>query len=306
MNGSIPYLLLALGGLILVAFISLFVFHIKKTKKANASQKDEAALLNKEIAPAGFAYDRKQDIFYSLMECWQKDFGYCRLYDEGAPTFSMIIDCEPIYFNYDGKAWLIEFWKGQYGMTTGGEIGIYYQDAPVSLPWEASRASLYKAAEKDKMLPVSFILKKQGEILFYRNENHWWLTGFKMALFSQPSDLTMEIRITFPNTAMLNAFLNGMYDAGYSPAEIEVKYRTVMFTYDKPHTRQPALRNLFTESFMQAGNRIYCQTYDAVTKDYDTTLEKLAYLKDAFPDLYKHLLNLGKARELFLKTERKG
>ena len=41
----------------------------------------------------------------------------------------MIIDCEPVRFYYGGKKWLIELWKGQYGMTTGCEIGVY--TAPV-------------------------------------------------------------------------------------------------------------------------------------------------------------------------------
>ena len=35
------------------------------------------------------------DIFYSLNDCWQRDFGYCRLYDEACAPLAMIIDCEP-------------------------------------------------------------------------------------------------------------------------------------------------------------------------------------------------------------------
>ena len=55
----------------------------------------------------GYAYDQSQGIFVSILHAWQRDFGYCRLYDEAAALFSMIIDCEPIYFSYGGKRWLI-------------------------------------------------------------------------------------------------------------------------------------------------------------------------------------------------------
>ena len=28
--------------------------------------------------------------------------------------------CLPVYFDYGGKTWLMEFWKGGYGITAGG------------------------------------------------------------------------------------------------------------------------------------------------------------------------------------------
>mgnify|MGYP000621142798 CR=1 FL=1 len=36
------------------------------------------------------------------------------------------------YFDYQGKTWLLEFWKGQYGINTGAEIGIYRADTLLS------------------------------------------------------------------------------------------------------------------------------------------------------------------------------
>lgn len=77
------------------------------------------------ISIMGFDYDSKKDAFYSTKDAWQKNFGYCHLYDVLAPEFRMIIDTEPIRFNYNNKNWLIAFWKGQYGIVTGAEIGIY-------------------------------------------------------------------------------------------------------------------------------------------------------------------------------------
>ena len=78
------------------------------------------------FSAVGFDYNAEKDIFYSAKDAWQKNFGYCHLYDVSAPLFCMIIDTEPIKFYYNNKNWLISFWKGQYGMVTGAEIGIYY------------------------------------------------------------------------------------------------------------------------------------------------------------------------------------
>ena len=69
--------------------------------------------LDEAINAAGYSYDSKEDIFYSNIDAWQKNMGYCQLYDEAAAPLGMIIDCEPIHFIYNGKRWLIEFWKGQ-------------------------------------------------------------------------------------------------------------------------------------------------------------------------------------------------
>src|SRR4051794_9572622 len=79
----------------------------------------------KAVVAAGFDFDPVGDIIYSRMDALQRKAGYCWNYDRAAPLFDMIIDCEPIYFKYGGAKWMIELWKGQYGIMTGAEIGVY-------------------------------------------------------------------------------------------------------------------------------------------------------------------------------------
>ncbi|HHX56079.1 MAG TPA: DUF4474 domain-containing protein, partial [Clostridiales bacterium] len=119
---------LLLGFLIIIAvlllvLITLLINNSRKVKTHDNSTFNEVQIsINDELKSFGFAYDDKANFFYSILDPWQKDLGYCSLYDEAAPALSMIFDSEPIYFDYNGKHWLIEFWKGQYGITTGGEI----------------------------------------------------------------------------------------------------------------------------------------------------------------------------------------
>lgn len=53
---------------------------------------------------------------------YQRKFGYYEPYDELVYSLNIGIDCEPTYFQYDGRRWLIEFCKGEYCMTTVGEL----------------------------------------------------------------------------------------------------------------------------------------------------------------------------------------
>jgi hypothetical protein len=77
--------------------------------------------LAQAVEVAGFDYDPEQDIIFSRMDAVQRRFGY----DASALLMSAVIDCEPIFFDFGGKTWMIELWKGQYGLETGCEIGVY-------------------------------------------------------------------------------------------------------------------------------------------------------------------------------------
>ena len=81
--------------------------------------------LAQAVYAAGFVYDPNQDIILSRMDPLQRNFGYAFGYDAAALGMSANLDCEPIFFDYDGKHWMIELWKGQYGLETGCEVGVY-------------------------------------------------------------------------------------------------------------------------------------------------------------------------------------
>ena len=75
------------------------------------------------VYAAGFLYNPDQDIIYSRMDALQRSFGYAFGYDAAALGMNADLDCEPIFFDYDGKHWMIELWKGQYGLETDAKSG---------------------------------------------------------------------------------------------------------------------------------------------------------------------------------------
>ena len=74
------------------------------------------------------------------------------------PRFQMVFDALPIYFDYRGRTWLIELWKGQYGINTGAELGIYHADKILSE--SEYKTALFTAAEDNgfrKCCPARYV-----------------------------------------------------------------------------------------------------------------------------------------------------
>jgi len=254
--------------------------------------------LDKAIETAGYAYDPEQDIFYSTMNPWQRKIGYCRLYDELAAPWGMIIDCEPIQFDYLGKEWMIGFWKGQYDLVTGGEIGVYTRVANVSRLGVFGGA-YYECVSNTDLLQMSYTLRKNGKTLFTRKGKHWWLTGFKLGEFSDPSELTMDITITLHNVSMRDAFLNGLWNAGYSLDEFTRNGSTISFTFGNPHTPPPITRISATDRIIQRKNELLCEKYQDITGSSNTIRDKVRAIEEHAPRLYDKVIRTGKSKHSY-------
>lgn len=254
--------------------------------------------IEKMIEMAGYSYDPQQDIFVSTLNPWQRNVGYCRLYDEAAAPLGMIIDSEPIYFEYQEKKWMIGFWKGQYDLVTGGEIGIYKEAFDLSIPGFLSGV-FYSSVSNNELLQMSFILKKNGTKLFTREGEHWWLTGFVLGEFSEPQDLTMEISLKLANSEMREAFISGLRKAGYSDQEFTVSGNVVDLFFDTPHSKQPYSRTKETDKLIQKKNKYLCDKFQEITRDHNNLPAKLKATEERAPELYKHIFNSGKNKSLY-------
>ncbi len=260
---------------------------------------DDGGTIDELIGTAGYAYSPKNDIFFSTMYAWQRSMGYCRLYDEAAAPLGMIIDSEPIRFSYGGRRWLIEFWKGQYGMTTGCEIGVYSSTWPdLNIPGVFD-GTFYSCASNQDRLYMAFVLYKNGEELITRKGKHWWLTAFKLGEYSEPSELSMDVYISLKSRGMRDAFLKSLMKAGYTEEEFEVRKTTVAIHYDKPHTRQPYTRSAATDKLMLAQLKRNCEVYQALTKGFTRMKDKMKAVKDGSPELYDEMFKIGKTASIF-------
>jgi hypothetical protein len=262
--------------------------------------------IDRGIELAGYGYDSVQDIFYSNKNAWQRNIGYSRLYDEGSAPFGMILDCEPIYFRYGGKIWLIELWKGQYDLNTGCEVGVYTrEDSIINIP-EIYKYMFYNCASDEDRLTMSFSLYKNGVQLFARDDKHWWLAGFKLGEYSEPSELTMELNITLKDSAMCTAFVEALKEIGYKEEEITVNGNNVGLTFDIPHTPQPITRTPETDRIIQVKNKLLCEKYNDIVKIYDNFTDKINAIHRDAPEVYEEIIDKAKYRSYLRSMKNPG
>ncbi|MDD5210584.1 MAG: DUF4474 domain-containing protein [Elusimicrobiales bacterium] len=173
------------------------------------SNSASALSFEKTARTAGFIYDPAQDIYVTKIDSLQRYFGYNGFYDRMALPAAMVIDAEPVKFDYGGRRYMLELWKGQYNVMAGAEIGLY----------EKKHGYNYRCVSDENMIYMSYSLYKNGVKLFDREGVHWWLTGFKPGVYAAPEELTMEnVYLRFNSQGMRNAFLKALYEAGYSDA----------------------------------------------------------------------------------------
>lgn len=257
-------------------------------------------LLNETIRPFGYRYLSPEDIFISTFDAWQREFGYTYSYDRAAPYFNMVFDCEPIYFTYQDRTWLVEFWKGQYGINTGAEAGIYCADTIV--PPSQRKRELFHTV-KDEDIPVFSIRFQRHtagrmEELACLSVPHWWLAIFRMGCFSYPADLFTEFCIKFPKCDMADAFVDALITLGYPECAFKACGARICLYFKSPLTIAPDSRfTRFIRELAQWESRILCQLYLFVTRHFCATSDRLIYLYFYLPFVFRRCLCLGRAKK---------
>ncbi|MBO5936273.1 MAG: DUF4474 domain-containing protein [Clostridia bacterium] len=176
-----------------------------------------------------YCYDDCGYYYANDKKSWQKSFGFARIYDYMAPYIGFEYDYERVFFTYDDQDFMVQFWKGQYLIGYGGEIGIYHRDAD---GLKRDENVLYNAAD-EKYWPIMdmsvYHQKNEGdapedyEFMFRRPvDKYWWCTGFVpgMVRDNDPADeLRIEAVITFRDSEMASAFAAELSNLGFKKAE---------------------------------------------------------------------------------------
>ncbi len=129
--------------------------------------------------------------FYTDGDPWQRNFGFNAFYDVAAPYTCMYYDTFRVYFEYgtyeDGtpKEWMLQGWKGQYGMVLyGSELGVYTK-SPDRV------TAHYDCAADEDLLGMEMSVYKDEKLSFtHPYKMHWWTTGFFPGALDNYTDLT--------------------------------------------------------------------------------------------------------------------
>ncbi len=258
------------------------------------SHMEKCRLVDELLYPYGYCYCPGQDVVSTHNDAWQRGSGYTALFDRAALHFNMVFDALPIYFNYRNRTWLIEFWKGQYGINTGAEIGIYYADRILS-PNELSTAH-FQAVDDDDRLPVAFTLYKDSRALATMSQKSWWLTAFLVGLFSKPCSLSMDIQICFPNCEMQSCFVEALQQVENPCFAFHCCNTQVHIHYSDGCPVSPICpetTGIFRRlriAWAQLSNKLLCRIYCALARPFKTTLDRIVFLYELLPFCLRRML----------------
>lgn len=154
---------------------------------------------------AGYKFDAEGNYYFTADDPWQRNFGYTQTFDTLAPFVSIYMDTMRVKFRYQDKDWMVQLWKGQYGLAfVGSEIGVYTKPLDRTVDY-------YDAASNDDALYMSCTCYRDGEPIFSREYGkYWWCTGFipgQLDKFSDRSELALKCRITMKDEEMLEGFV---------------------------------------------------------------------------------------------------
>lgn len=256
------------------------------------SDREKNELLDSLAEPFGYRYVPEWDTFSSRVDAWQKQFGYGAIYDRAASYFHMVLETLPVYFNYDGKTWLIQIWKGQYGICTGCEVGIYHADRIVAK--ENRATTIFHVVDEEEMLLISTELRREGQLIAFRRETHWWLTTFDVGTFSEPEQLSLKIAIHFFNPEMQAAFYMGLLEQGVDWNDIFTRFYTVYF-YISEGVAEPSRWKRVQSALAQWLNRFNCKLFCFVTRFCVSSRDRILYLYFYLPFVYRHVLCFRRA-----------
>ncbi len=159
-------------------------------------------------------------MIYATVNCWMRNFGFCFFYDffcYTTPFFNY--ETRRFKFDYDGKEWMVQAWKGNYLISNGAEVGIYNRD-------EECFGTFYNCY--DSTLPMTLKLSCGDEVIYDIEKEHWWINGFKLGkeLYA-PDEMKLEFSVSMPNAEMAQAFAEAVNNHYKHDAECTLNENTV-------------------------------------------------------------------------------
>ncbi len=187
---------------------------------------DEPAFIE-TLNVLGYRYRIKDSYFYIDQHSWQGNFGYNKMYDLIAPYVLLEYDYVRVHFNYDDKDWMVQLWKGQYGLAFfGAEAGIYYKEESDEEDTVYTTYDAVSGSDRPYMqmsLYHDALHNGDYQRLYTTPYEHtWWSSGFKPGhlLVQEPaSELRQTGVITFENEELAALFAEGLEECGFGAAE---------------------------------------------------------------------------------------
>lgn len=193
--------------------VSVFFKSEAKPESIYSAEMEKSGIL-------GYLFDPNEGCFYTSADPWQRVVGYNEIFDIMGPFTFIDFDTVRCRFDYKDKNWMIQLWKGQYGLVFyGAEVGVYTKPKDRELMH-------YDCASDSEMLKMSmtFIEKEKffGKVTWEEKFTrpygyYWWCTGFLPGnKYGKFDELKLDMRITMKDYEMLSGFTGALKENGIS------------------------------------------------------------------------------------------
>ena len=190
--------------LVVICLLVVYIFYrIRSCKKKISSMGhcEKLNMLDGIVSSFGLFYDENREVFSSKLTAWQRGNGYLQ------PDNNRVDSC-PVYFAFEGKTWLIEFTKGNYGVMTGAETGVYHTEGIVEpILYDFIH---FTSAYDYELLYISNRLMKDGKVIYENNARHWWLAGFRPEVTEETEKLQLFSTVTFGTEVAAEVFFKAL------------------------------------------------------------------------------------------------
>lgn len=159
----------------------------------------------KGVYRSGFNYNAYSKQIVAQKDAYQRVFGFTRLYDYlGALPLGYDYKTQRVIFEYGGKEYCMQLWKGNYHwkILVGGEIGLYCRRPGPHV------SDFYRSAGDDDLMGMSMsIYDGKEEFISLSDPSTWWLTAFRLHEQGMDKDKAiLEGHLVFKNAEMCRAF----------------------------------------------------------------------------------------------------
>lgn len=182
---------------------------------------------NNGILGSGYDFNVKTYTVTTPVDVWMRNAGYTVLFDIVGNMGFINCDTARIKFEYGGKYWMFQLWKGNYAfdLLNGGEIGIYNKTDKNSI--------MYDCASDDEMLNMSLkVLHGDETVIDMERQLHWWLCGMRFGKTISPDELTLCATVEFDDLQMMNCFVEAAEEQYFDEITVSVSGNAVSLIWN--------------------------------------------------------------------------
>lgn len=230
-----------------------------------------------------FEYDGENSIIFATQNYWDKKIYESDIYNNISQQPCMSSDYEAVKFESGGKKYLAAFWKGQYYLSSGGEIGIYMLDS----------SGEYVPVDGTEGIRVKLALHASGVKLAEKETQGGWLTMYKIGINTPKRSLKLDITINFSDKDMLESLAAALSSLKYTAT---VNENAISFQLTTPKLKQTYLYKAPDRIWEEVITKLF-SIYDEIEIQGEVE-SKYDIFKDRLPVLSKKLLDIDGNEEI--------